>query len=90
MSDYDWRAVPAKDFKTDDIFLDDRDEPMFVTAASSSPQGADAQILSNRTRLYSQARSRNPGRWSRSIRDWSRVETVRLNPARSPNAEAAA
>ena len=43
MSDYDWNAVPAKGLRTGDIFLDDRDEPMFVTAASSSPQGADAQ-----------------------------------------------
>jgi transposase InsO family protein len=61
----------------------------FVTP-SQRHSGQDAHILSERTRLYRQARNRHPERWSGSIRDWSRVETVRLNPARSPDSEAAA
>jgi hypothetical protein len=41
MSDYDWKAVPAKDLKSGDVYLDDRGEPMFVTAASSNQQSSD-------------------------------------------------
>lgn len=44
--------------------------------------GRDVAILANRDRLYQQARRRNPSRWSRQTRNWSRVEVVHLNPER--------
>jgi putative transposase len=61
----------------------------FVTPAQRH-SGKDTVILGKRTGLYREARKRNPARWSRSIRDWSRVEIVRLNPARPDDSEAAA
>lgn len=61
----------------------------FVTPAQRH-SGQDAGILGKRTRLYHEARRRNPTRWSRSIRDWSRVEIVRLNPTRPADSETAA
>ena len=39
-------------------------------------------ILANRQRVYEEARSRNPERWSGAIRDWTPVGEVRLNPDR--------
>lgn len=42
--------------------------------------GRDIDILANRRRVYEQARSRNPERWSRQTRNWNRVEVVYLNP----------
>lgn len=50
----------------------------------------DITILADRHRVYQTARRKNPGRWSRSVRDWSPVEIVRLNPTRSVNSEPAA
>ena len=61
----------------------------FVTPAQRH-SGQDTAILDKRTRLYQEARRRNPARWSRTIRDWSRVEIVSLNPARPADSEAAA
>jgi len=51
----------------------------FVTPADRHA-GLDRAILSKRHDVYLKARERHPERWSRSTRDWSRVETVRLNP----------
>lgn len=56
----------------------------FVTPADRHA-GDDIQILEQRARVYERARSENPQRWSRSTRNWSRPETVRLNPANRPN-----
>jgi transposase InsO family protein len=42
--------------------------------------GRDVEILANRRRVYEQARSKNPSRWSRNTRNWERIEVVRLNP----------
>ena len=42
--------------------------------------GRDVEILAKRHRVYAQARARRPDRWSGNVRDWSRVETVHLNP----------
>lgn len=46
--------------------------------------GQEEAILANRQQVYQEARSRNPGRWSGSIRDWAPVEEVRLNPQHQP------
>jgi hypothetical protein len=49
-----------------------------------SPQqrhaGDDQAILAARHALYTQARQRNPARWSGSTRDWSHIGAVTLNP----------
>lgn len=42
--------------------------------------GQDEQVLQYRTDVYAQAQQRNPKRWSGSIRNWSRIEQVWLNP----------
>ena len=51
-----------------------------------SPQqrhtGDDEAILAARHELYTQARQRNPQRWSGTTRDWSHIGAVTLNPER--------
>jgi transposase InsO family protein len=42
--------------------------------------GRDVEILAARRAVYEQARRRNPARWSRHTRTWSRPDTVTLNP----------
>ena len=37
-------------------------------------------ILANRRKVYKKARSRNPNRWSKEIRNWYPVDLVWLNP----------
>ena len=44
--------------------------------------GQEEAILANRQGVYEEARSRNPERWSGSVRDWTPVGEVRLNPQR--------
>lgn len=51
--------------------------------------GLDGEILQRRHALYLDARQRNPSRWARNTRDWSRVDVVTLNPERSEVAAAA-
>ena len=45
--------------------------------------GKGPRLLENRKRTYSEARDRNPGRWTGSIRNWSNVNEVILNPTPS-------
>lgn len=42
--------------------------------------GAEMAVLEQRERTYQRARSRSPQRWSKDVRNWSRVDVVRLNP----------
>ncbi|CAM5208717.1 IS3 family transposase [Oligella ureolytica] len=42
--------------------------------------GVDAVLLAQRCVVYEAARRRHPQRWSGSIRNWSRVDVVHLNP----------
>ena len=42
--------------------------------------GAAASILENRRKVYEEARSRMPWRWTGEIRDWSMPGEVWLNP----------
>ncbi len=44
--------------------------------------GQDQAILQARHHLYTQARQRNPARWSGSTRNWAPVQSVTLNPER--------
>ena len=52
----------------------------FVTPADRH-DGRDAVLLERRKQVYASAQKRNPERWSGNTRDWTRVETVTLNPA---------
>lgn len=64
----------------------------FVTP-SSRHDGRDMPILAARAKLYRAARRRRPDRWTRGVRDWTRVAKVALNPERTDRmapAEAAA
>lgn len=42
--------------------------------------GQDVEILARRKRVYEQARSKHPGRWSGEIRNWEPIKKVQLNP----------
>lgn len=42
--------------------------------------GQDVEILAQRKRVYEQARSKHPRRWSGEIRNWEPVTEVQLNP----------
>lgn len=42
--------------------------------------GRDVAILSRRRQVYAAARSANPARWARQIRDWTPVAAVALHP----------
>jgi len=42
--------------------------------------GREEHILSNRRKVYEKARSRNPNRWLKQIRNWNPVYRVWLNP----------
>lgn len=42
--------------------------------------GQDVAILQARHALYQQARQAHPARWSGPTRNWTRIETVALNP----------
>lgn len=45
--------------------------------------GRDVAILARREEVYKQAQCRHPERWSGETRDWTPVEAVCLNPAKS-------
>ena len=53
----------------------------FVTPEARH-QGQDSAILAKRTAVYAQAKRKNPQRWSGSIRNWSPITEVFLNPKR--------
>ena len=42
--------------------------------------GQDERILQRRDVVYKAAQQRHPNRWSSNTRNWSRVESVALNP----------
>lgn len=42
--------------------------------------GLDKEILAMRDKIYRKAQSKNPERWSKNTRDWSRINQVALNP----------
>ena len=42
--------------------------------------GQDKEIMENRIKVYQAARSRNPERWTKDIRNWSSPTYVALNP----------
>lgn len=56
----------------------------YVTPAQRHA-GEDTEILAARHRLYTDARERNPQRWSGNTRNWKPIELVMLNPERTTN-----
>lgn len=54
----------------------------FVTP-SQRHAGFDNDMLKHRERVYAAAQSRNPNRWSRGTRNWTRKDVVHLNPGKS-------
>ena len=54
----------------------------FVTPGARH-DNMDTEILENRKRVFELARQQNPHRWSKQIRNWSRVEEVCLNTKRT-------
>ena len=44
-------------------------------------RGADIAVLTQRRRVYERARRRQPQRWSGTIRNWTPIDVVVLNPA---------
>ena len=51
----------------------------FVTPASRH-KGEDQNILNKRVEVYKIAKQKNPLRWSKQTRNWSRIIEVHLNP----------
>ena len=49
-------------------------------------QARDKKIFAKRTRIYREARKRNPQRWSGKTRKWEHDEVVRLNPEKGKTA----
>jgi putative transposase len=52
--------------------------------------GEDHEILKQRQKVYKEAHAKHPERWSKQTRDWSRIDVVRLNPAKGQPASGAA
>jgi transposase InsO family protein len=50
----------------------------FVTPESRH-MGNDIRILSQREKVYSDAKTKNPARWSGSTRNWTQIKEVKLN-----------
>ncbi len=55
----------------------------FVTAEDRHA-GRHREILTRRELVYSKARSRRPDRWTRTTRNWTPIDVVRLNPSPAP------
>jgi len=51
----------------------------FVTPAQRH-DGLDEDLLVKRKAVYERARARHPKRWSRTTRNWQRIQAVHLNP----------
>jgi len=51
--------------------------------------GLEQRVLSRRQSVYERARRAKPERWSRSSRNWTPIDSVVLNPERTPTVAAA-
>ena len=54
----------------------------WVTPASRH-NGEDREILNKRDKVYKTAREKKPVRWAKNTKNWSRTESVSLNPTKS-------
>ena len=48
-------------------------------------KGYDEEILKQRTIVYLKAKAKSPNRWSKAIRNWSKIKEVKLNPDKCKN-----
>jgi hypothetical protein len=62
--------------------VDHRHSGIRYVSPAQRHAGDDHAILAARHAVYTQARERNPARWSRDTRDWTPVGAVTLNPER--------
>ncbi|MER2494400.1 integrase core domain-containing protein, partial [Catenovulum sediminis] len=51
--------------------------------------GLDKEILAHRHKINTEAKMKNPTRWSGKTRDWSAIEQVHLNPTKNEDEKAA-
>lgn len=51
--------------------------------------GLDGALLTKRSEVYEAAKVKNPLRWSRSTRNWTRVAVVHLNPEKTTDEKSA-
>jgi len=51
---------------------------------SQRHRGQDKALMGSRSSLYEAAKARNPGRWTRGVRNWRLPHAVFLNPERTP------
>lgn len=56
----------------------------FVTPTSRH-EGDDVAILEKRKSVYTEAKTKNPSRWSKEIRNWNRINSVKLNSLKEEN-----
>jgi transposase InsO family protein len=54
---------------------------------SQRHKGQDKALMVSRAKLYDEAKTRNPGRWARGVRNWTLPKVVFLNPERNPESE---
>ena len=52
--------------------------------------GQDGRILQQRDMVYKAAQQRHPNRWSGTTRNWSRINSVALNPDKDGDKKASA
>jgi len=62
--------------------VDHRHSGIRYVSPAQRHAGQDKAILAARHALYTEAKRRNPARWSGSTRDWSQISVVALNPER--------
>lgn len=62
--------------------FDHRHSGIRYVSPAQRHDGRDHAILAARHALYTQARERNPARWSGNTRNWSPIGAVTLNPER--------
>jgi transposase InsO family protein len=62
--------------------IDHRHSAIRYVSPAQRHAGEDQAILAARHALYTEARERNPARWSRTTRNWSPIGAVTLNPER--------
>ena len=61
-------------------------EIRFVTP-DSRHYGQEEAVLKQREEVYTQARQKNPNRWTGTIRNWEPIVIVQLNPERKRPSE---
>ena len=56
----------------------------FITP-NQKHEGLDAELMINRKKVYTEAKQKNPQRWSKDIRNWESPKEVYLNPEKQEN-----